>query len=134
MLPGEIVFFQRTPPSLLPTAYRSPLLVPTNIVDPSDDSAQLPGTPAVASPQPMNAVKNALNALQAMKRVLVTGSNGSAGRVAVSAIKDAGHWVRGLDRADAGGDGVYDRTASEGRYHRAPDEFVQACRHLPGER
>ena len=57
-------------------------------------------------------------------RVLVTGSNGSVGRVAVTAAREAGHWVRGLDRAAASGDGVYDRSASEARWHAEPDEFL----------
>jgi nucleoside-diphosphate-sugar epimerase len=58
------------------------------------------------------------------QRVLVTGSNGSLGRVAVTAAKEAGHWVRGLDRATASGDGVYDRSASEARWHAEPDDFL----------
>ena len=57
-------------------------------------------------------------------RVLVTGSNGSLGRVAVTAAREAGHWVRGLDRAAASGDGVYDRSASESRWHAEPDDFM----------
>jgi nucleoside-diphosphate-sugar epimerase len=57
-------------------------------------------------------------------RVLVTGSNGSLGRIAVTAAQEAGHWVRGLDRASAAGDGVYDRSASEARWHAEPDEFM----------
>lgn len=38
------------------------------------------------------------------------------------------HWVRGFDRApyDAKGDGVYDRSASEEKYHAKPNDFVQA--------
>ena len=34
--------------------------------------------------------------------------------------------MRGFDRAAGGGDGVYDRSASEGRWHAEPDDFVQA--------
>ena len=34
--------------------------------------------------------------------------------------------MRGLDCAAGNGDAVYDRSASEGRWHTAPDEFVQA--------
>ena len=60
-------------------------------------------------------------------RVLITGANGSAGRVAVTAIKEAGHFVRGFDRAAREGDGVYDRSPSEARWHAPPDEFVQVC-------
>jgi hypothetical protein len=38
------------------------------------------------------------------------------------------HWVRGFDRApfDEKGDGVYDRSASEKKYHARPNDFVQA--------
>ena len=38
------------------------------------------------------------------------------------------HWVRGFDRApyDTKGDGVYDRSASEEKYHAKPNDFVQA--------
>ena len=38
------------------------------------------------------------------------------------------HCVRGFDRApyDAKGDGVYDRSASEEKYHAKPNDFIQA--------
>ena len=58
-----------------------------------------------------------------MVRVLVTGSNGSLGRVACTALQTAGHWVRGLDRAAGSGDTTYDRSATP---DAQPDEFVLA--------
>ena len=58
-----------------------------------------------------------------MVRVLVTGSNGSLGRVACTALQQAGHWVRGLDRAAGSGDSTYDRSATP---DAQPDDFVQA--------
>jgi nucleoside-diphosphate-sugar epimerase len=58
-----------------------------------------------------------------MVRVLVTGSHGSLGRVACTAAQNAGHFVRGFDRAGGAGDAVYDRSATPAP---RPDEFVQA--------